>query len=130
MNGIFAVRLLRSAAAALRFHEVFAFFEFALLADVEGLNRTMVAHHAGPHFAGLTFAVLELDGVVSLFGHCISSYGAARLVLCSGQLNFFVRQPFEVREPSWQPKARHRTSGRSRDVPTGIRVWDRSRTSA
>ena len=84
MNGIFAVRLLRSAAAALRFHEVFAFFEFALLADVEGLNRTMVAHHAGPHFAGLTFAVLELDGVVSLFGHCISSYGAARLVLCSG----------------------------------------------
>src|SRR5262249_31749759 len=46
----------------------------ALLADVEGRDGTVVAHHARPHFAALALVIGQLD-LAKLFriGHCVHS---------------------------------------------------------
>ena len=47
------------ATAALLLIKISAFCDFALLANVERRDRTMVAHHAGPDFARSYFAVFN-----------------------------------------------------------------------
>ena len=48
--------------------EADAFLKFALFADVEALNRTVVAHYAGPDLALLALRILELNLFI-LFSH-------------------------------------------------------------
>ena len=42
------------------FDEMTTFRVFLFLAAIELGDRTVVSHHAGPDFAGLTFALFEL----------------------------------------------------------------------
>ena len=61
------------------FRKADAFLKFALLADVEALNRTVVAHHAGPDLALLALGILEFDlFVLQSIGMKLSAFSCSR----------------------------------------------------
>ena len=47
--------------------EIFAFCNFALFPDIEGRNRTVVAHYTSPDFAASAVLILNSDAI--LFDH-------------------------------------------------------------
>ena len=56
------------------FRKADAFLKFPLFADIEALNRTVIAHHAGPDLALLALGILEFDLFV-LLSHVSSPVG-------------------------------------------------------